>query len=196
MSEVALPIGGRTYRVACAAGEEERVARLGAAVSDKLAAMGNLSGHEAQNLLFAALLLADEVHEGRDTVAKAGDEIAAARREADSAANEGARLRDTIAELESELSGLQGAEQGAAADLAAAQGRLAEFSERIAEQRAAEQDLLAQIGQLRREREETAGPGPALEGGNKAVELAPALERLAEMLEDCADKLESAAPNA
>ena len=57
MSEVALSIGGRTYRVACGPGEEERVSRLGAAINDKLSSMGNLSGNDAQNLLFAALLL-------------------------------------------------------------------------------------------------------------------------------------------
>ncbi len=185
MSEVALPIGGRTYRVACAAGEEERVARLGAAVSDKLAAMGNLSGHEAQNLLFAALMLADELSEGRDTVAKASEEVAAARCEADSAANEAAPLKERLAELEAELSRLQSAEQGVADQLASAHARLAEFTTRIEG--------------LQQERDELAARSPAgtADGaGSSAAELAPALERLAEMLEQCADKLETTAPSA
>ena len=34
MSEVALKIGGRTYRVACAAGEEDRVKRLGKTIDE------------------------------------------------------------------------------------------------------------------------------------------------------------------
>ncbi|MFA9201555.1 MAG: cell division protein ZapA [Cypionkella sp.] len=65
MSEVALRIGGRTFRVACAPGEEERIVKLGTVIADKLAALGNPGGPDAPNLLFAALLLADEVHELR-----------------------------------------------------------------------------------------------------------------------------------
>ena len=95
-----MSIGGRTYRVACGPGEEERVARLGAAINDKLASMGSLSGNDAQNLLFAALLLADEVHEGRDTVARAEGEIAAARAEAGSVVGEVKELKERLKVLE------------------------------------------------------------------------------------------------
>ena len=66
MSNVTLSIAGRDYVVACAAGEEEQVRGLGAMIDGKLRAMG---GHETQgetrNLLFASLLLADEVQELR-----------------------------------------------------------------------------------------------------------------------------------
>ena len=66
MSNVNLAIGGRTYTVACAAGEEEHVLGLGRMIADKLQAMGNAAGQtETRQLLFAALLLADEVHEAR-----------------------------------------------------------------------------------------------------------------------------------
>ena len=61
MSTVALRIGGKNYTVACADGEEAHLAKLGAMVDAKLRQMeGNLAPQEAQNLLFAALLLADE----------------------------------------------------------------------------------------------------------------------------------------
>ncbi len=64
MSNVILSIGGRSYTVACAAGEEKHVTSLGQVIDEKLAQLGASAGqNETRNLLFAALLLADEVHE-------------------------------------------------------------------------------------------------------------------------------------
>jgi cell division protein ZapA len=66
LSNVTLSIGGRSYTVACAAGEEDHVAHLGAAIDAKLVAMGDRTGQsESRALLFAALLLADELHEAK-----------------------------------------------------------------------------------------------------------------------------------
>jgi cell division protein ZapA len=66
MSNVVLAIGGREYAMACAAGEEAHIHELGRMIDDKL---GTLPDGGAQNdsrsLLFAALLLADELHELR-----------------------------------------------------------------------------------------------------------------------------------
>lgn len=62
MADVALSIGGYSYTVACRAGEEDHLLRLGAIVdakaSDAKAAVGNIS--EVRQLLLAALLFADE----------------------------------------------------------------------------------------------------------------------------------------
>jgi cell division protein ZapA len=70
MSNVTLQIGGRSYTVACAAGEEGHVAGLGRLIDEKVQAMG--TGHnEVRQLLFAALLLADELHEARQRPAAA-----------------------------------------------------------------------------------------------------------------------------
>lgn len=64
MSDVTLSIGGRSYRVACADGQEAHILRLGAMIDHKLAAMDGATGQaEARTLLFAALLLADELYE-------------------------------------------------------------------------------------------------------------------------------------
>ncbi len=64
MSNVRLEIGGREFSVACAPGEEAHIAQLGQRIDDKLRAMGGATGQsESRMLLFAALLLADEVHE-------------------------------------------------------------------------------------------------------------------------------------
>lgn len=63
-SDVTLSIGGRRYKLACAAGEEEHIARLGRTIDGKLTALPGLARQsEAQMLLYASLLLADELHE-------------------------------------------------------------------------------------------------------------------------------------
>ena len=64
MSNVTVTIGGRHYTVACAAGEEQHIELLGRSIDGKLQGLANMSGQsEARTLLFAALLLADELHE-------------------------------------------------------------------------------------------------------------------------------------
>ena len=64
MSNVTLTIGGRRYKLACAAGEEDHIAMLGHSIDAQLSALPALSRQsEAQTLLYAALLLADALHE-------------------------------------------------------------------------------------------------------------------------------------
>ena len=67
MAEVDLLIAGRTYQVACRTGEEEALRAAGRLVDAKsreaLAGLGTLS--ESRQLLFASLLLADQLVEGR-----------------------------------------------------------------------------------------------------------------------------------
>jgi cell division protein ZapA len=63
VSNVTLQIGGRSYLVACAAGEEDRVRELGQRIEDKVRELGPAGHNETRLLLFAALLLADELHE-------------------------------------------------------------------------------------------------------------------------------------
>lgn len=71
MSNVTLTIAGRSYTVACASGEEDHVARLGRLVDAKAASAGMQGQTETRMLLFASLLLADEVHELRGQVGTA-----------------------------------------------------------------------------------------------------------------------------
>jgi cell division protein ZapA len=67
-----LQIGGRTYTVACAEGEEAHIQHLGAVIDGKLASMGDMAGQsEGRSLLFAALLLADELHEAKKAASAA-----------------------------------------------------------------------------------------------------------------------------
>jgi cell division protein ZapA len=74
MAEVELTIAGRPYRVACRAGEEENLRAAGALVDAKskeaLAGLGTLS--ESRQLLFASLLLADQIVDGREVALPSG----------------------------------------------------------------------------------------------------------------------------
>lgn len=66
MSNVNLSIGGRTYTVACGPGEEQHIAMLGREIDARLRALPGMGGQsEPRALLFAALFLADELHEAR-----------------------------------------------------------------------------------------------------------------------------------
>lgn len=71
MAEVNLSIGGRSYAVACKAGGEDHLRAIAAYVDGKAAearaAVGDST--ETRQLLFAALLLADELSEARAGIA-------------------------------------------------------------------------------------------------------------------------------
>ena len=86
MSNVTLSIGGRNYTVACGPGEEAHIEGLGRTIDAKLSSLPTLAGQsEARTLLFAALLLADEVHElrsGSSGRAEAADDGSATAAEA------------------------------------------------------------------------------------------------------------------
>jgi cell division protein ZapA len=75
VAEVDLTIAGRPYRVACRAGEEDSLRAAAALVDSKsreaLAGLGTMS--EARQLLFASLLLADQLVDQRPAQAVTPD---------------------------------------------------------------------------------------------------------------------------
>ena len=78
MASVELEIASRKYQLACRDGEEAHLRSVAAIVDKKArdagAALGNMT--EARQLLFAALLLADELKEHRaGTAPAASDEV-------------------------------------------------------------------------------------------------------------------------
>ena len=83
MAEVDLSIAGRTYRVACRDGEEETLRKAAALVDAKSrearAGLGTLS--EARQLLFAGLLLADQLIDPGTEAAPSADPAIAERAE-------------------------------------------------------------------------------------------------------------------
>lgn len=103
MSNVPLSIGGREYTVACAAGEEAHIAMLGRLIDEKLRAMGGVTSQsETRQLLFAALLLADEVHEAGKRPAPASAAPAPDTRTAERLEAIAARLENCASSLEGE----------------------------------------------------------------------------------------------
>ena len=71
MGQALLAISGRTYRISCRDGDEDRIGRLGdelAARADKLtASLGTMP--ETQLLAMTALMLADELSDARAGIA-------------------------------------------------------------------------------------------------------------------------------
>ena len=98
MSTVTLSIGPKSYTVACADGQEAHIQALGAMIAEKYARLGSSRAPlEAQNLLFAALFLADELAEARKQAAPPAPSAAPEQ------SAEVEALRATIAGLEQEL---------------------------------------------------------------------------------------------
>lgn len=80
MGQVNASINGRTYRLSCRDGEEERVGELIAYVSRKVDGLVSEFGQvgEARLLTLAALLIADELFDQREAAANAGAIVAPA----------------------------------------------------------------------------------------------------------------------
>jgi cell division protein ZapA len=102
MAHVDVEIASRRYSVACRDGEEEHLRSVAALVDrkakDAAAALGNLS--EARQLLFASLLLADELKE------QGGGAAPAAAEEPDPAVAEALeRMAERLERLASRLEG-------------------------------------------------------------------------------------------
>ena len=101
MSTVTLSIGPKSYTVACADGQEAHIRALGAMIAEKYAQLGSARAPlEAQNLLFAALFLADELAEARKRAVAPPEPVSAAAAPDDGELHS---LRETIARLEAEL---------------------------------------------------------------------------------------------
>lgn len=73
MADVKLIIAGRPHDVHCADGEEQRLVQLAAIVDAKTREIQG--GTEVRQLLFAALMLADEAHEAQDKAGSAEPQL-------------------------------------------------------------------------------------------------------------------------
>ncbi|GAC1405721.1 MAG: hypothetical protein NVSMB69_04900 [Novosphingobium sp.] len=72
MSNLTIRIGGRDFTVACAPGEEAHIDTLGRMIDGRLSELGDdqRGMSETRTLLFAALLLADDLHDLRKKAAQ------------------------------------------------------------------------------------------------------------------------------
>ncbi len=136
MADVKLTIAGRPYDVHCADGEEAQLLQLASIVDEK--ARGIQGGTEVRQLLFAALMLADDAQEARGKVDKAepqSDSLRAAVALAESreaAARD--ELRAAVAREQAALKELETARSAPAAPTPAApvhDRALAQIADRI-----------------------------------------------------------------
>ncbi|GHF20055.1 cell division protein ZapA [Kordiimonas sediminis] len=65
MAQIQVTVNGKTYPLACAAGEEERLRTLAEYVDNKMTDLSAKLGHVAETrlLLMAAILIADELQD-------------------------------------------------------------------------------------------------------------------------------------
>jgi cell division protein ZapA len=102
MSTVTLSIGPKSYTVACADGQEAHIKALGAMIAEKYAQLGSARAPlEAENLLFSALFLADELAEARKKLGDAPAPTTAPAPAPDAAELDS--LRAAVTKLEAEL---------------------------------------------------------------------------------------------
>lgn len=91
MNKVKIKIGPRSYQIACDPADEEKVRKFGALIDENYAKLGKARApQEADNMVFAALFMADELDEARKEVSNARTELAQAVAEL-------ARSKDDIA---------------------------------------------------------------------------------------------------
>ncbi len=214
MNTIELVIGGQSFSISCPEGQEEHVIALGAAIDAKFQPM---APQFAQNLLFASLQLADELHEAhkatriavadKKVIADSFDAFRAEtkdkERDADTALGQRDKLQSRVQELEEELGRMQSAQQSAAEEFAGVRQQLTDLREKELSWESSENALRAQMVELAEQLKEAQSkiPDPsddilrqALAGapaGAVDEDLPPALERFAQLLEETADKLEA-----
>ena len=100
MADVTLQIGGYAYTLSCADGEEPALTLLGEMVTARVAKARSMLGGLSENrqLLFAAILLADELN-GGGTPAPASTETADAARAVDRASERIERIARTLMDI-------------------------------------------------------------------------------------------------
>ncbi len=189
MSQVSIKVGPKTYSIACGPGEEEKVAKLGAVIDENYAKLGDSrAALEAQNLIFAALFMADELDEVRTALTSARLEVAEARQEAQRAKDDAANAkREAEAQIEEdkEKSG------GKKAELRAEIETLRKAEERARKDNATLKADIAELQERARHQHDLFG-GPA-EDAALSEAMAEKLEALAAKAEATASKLEGTA---
>ena len=127
MADVRLMICGRQYDVNCADGQEPQLEKLAALVDEKGRSVGG--GTEARQLLYAALMLADDAQESRG---KSGETAAAALRvEADALKASEATVREALHLAEARIKLLENSAAPAAVPSAGHARALEQIADRI-----------------------------------------------------------------
>jgi cell division protein ZapA len=137
MAEIAVKINHRDYKVACPDGQEERLRRLAAYLDKKVSelAANAPSGpvpSEAQLLVIASLMIADELGEANDALLAARSAPPQVKEVPDPASLRVAdEARAKAAAAEARLAEAQAAEDKLAEGIEALAGRLERMTERL-----------------------------------------------------------------
>jgi cell division protein ZapA len=105
VADVKLTVAGRPYDVHCADGEEDQLRQLAALVDEK--ARNIQGGTEVRQLLFAALMLADEAQEIREKMNKAEPQSDTLRAAVALAESRESQARDELKATKAELEALK-----------------------------------------------------------------------------------------
>lgn len=105
MADVKLTIAGRPYDVHCEDGQEQQLIQLAAVVDEKARAIAG--GTEVRQLLFAALMLADDSIEAKGRVEKAEPQSDSLRAAVALAESREAQARDELKAARTELDALK-----------------------------------------------------------------------------------------
>lgn len=207
MNTLHITVGGRGFAISVQPDDEPHVRYLASEIDAKFQ---KLAPRYSQNLLFAALQIADELHRSQSALVQVREESAAAlagqhelQRDANLALGKVAGLKERVAELEDELGRLHSSIQQDANkhnDLIADNER---FKVAVLEADAVRTRLEGELATAIRERDalerqlterlHADHQSPLFGAASQAAdpELAPALERFADLLENCVAKLES-----
>ena len=113
MADVKLNIAGRVYDVHCADGQEPQLLQLATVVDEKVRSMPG--GTEIRQMLFAALMLADEAQEAKSKADKAEPQSDSLRAAVALAESREAQARDELKTALRELDTLKNAPPAAPA---------------------------------------------------------------------------------
>ena len=105
MADVKLNIAGRVYDVHCADGQEPQLMQLATVVDEKVRSMPG--GTEIRQLLFAALMLADEAQESKGKADKAEPQSDSLRAAVALAESREAQARDELKAALAEIAALK-----------------------------------------------------------------------------------------
>lgn len=189
MNRVKIKIGPRSYMIACDPADEEKVLRFGALIDENYAKLGSArAAQEADNMVFAALFLADELDEACREASNSRAELAEMRaellRSQDDAAN-AVRKAKAEAEAAREKSG------NGKAELLAEIETLRHAEEEARKVNSRLKQEIADLQERTRHQHDLFG-GPA-EDAAHAEAIAEKLEVLAARVEATASKLEGQA---
>lgn len=150
MNKVKIQIGPRHYSIACDPADEEKVRKFGKLIDENYAKLGGARApQEADNMVFAALFMADELDEARKAVSDAKAEMAEMRSELqrlkDDTANavraakaeaeqEKEKASKSKAELRAEIETLRKAEEHTRKDSAKLKAEVADLQEQARHQ--------------------------------------------------------------